>query len=138
MLTGTAAVLLGVCVATAPVPATAQADGGISVDEYHRNFPPAPVDVQAIVEVAAVVVTWSPPPAMAGSGRPAYDPEVAAYRVYRVDDAGGRTLVGEVGAGTTRFRDAAAIGGRRLYAVTAVQSSGQESGLSTTAEAPTP
>lgn len=129
----TAAALLGVCLASAPVPATAQADGGISVDEYHRVFPPAPVDVRAAFEAAAVVVTWSPPTPVARSGRPGYDPEVAAYRVYAVDDAGGRTLLGEVAATTTRFVDDTAGAAGRTYAITAVQRSRQESGLSAAA-----
>lgn len=132
----TAAALIGVCLASALVPATAQVDGGISVDEYHRVFPPAPVEVRAAFEATAVVVTWSPPPLVARSGQPAYDPAVAAYSVYAVDDAGGRTLLGEVAATTTRFVDDTPGAAGRTYAVTAVQRSGQESGLSESARAP--
>ncbi len=132
------AALLAVCIALAPAPATAQADGGISVDEYHRVFPPAPVAVRAAIEAAAVVVTWSPPPLVARSGQPAYDPAVAAYRVYAVDEAGGRTLLGEVAATTTRFLDDTPGAAGRTYAVTAVQRSGQESGLSAAAKASPP
>ncbi len=136
LLSGTAAAgLLGLGLAAASLTATAQADGGISVDEYHRVFPPAPVGVRAAFEATAVVVTWSPPP-VARSGQPAYDPAVAAYRVYAVDDAGGRTLLGEVAATTTRFRDDTPGAVRRTYAVTAVQRSGQESGLSESARVP--
>jgi len=137
LLSGTAAaVLLGLCLVAASLPATAQADGGISVDEYHRIFPPAPVGVRAAFEATAVIVTWSPPPPVARSGQPAYDPAVAAFRVYAVDEAGGRTLLGEVAATTTRFRDDRPGAVRRTYAVTAVQRSGQESGLSESARAP--
>ncbi len=138
VLPGTAAAaLLGVCLVVGLVPATARADGGISVDEYHRVFPPAPVEVRAAVEAAAVVVTWSPPP-VARSGQPAYDPAVVAYRVYAVDEAGGRTLLGELAATTMRFRDKTPGAAGRIYAVTAVQRSGQESGLSASAAVQAP
>lgn len=119
-----------------PEPAVAQGDGGISVGEYHRVFPPAPVDVRAVRDGPAVVVSWSPPPRVATDGPPAYDPAVAGYRIYRVDGAGGRSLAGAVDAAATRFRVEAPGSGRRAYAVTAVQRSGQESGLSAAAEAP--
>lgn len=133
-----AAALSGAGPALAPAPAAAQGDGGISVGEYHRVFPPAPVGVRAVREGAAVVVSWSPPPKVATDGRPAYDPEVASYRVYRVDGAGGRMLAGEVDAAATRFRDDRPGAADSAYAVTAVQRSGQESGLSGAAEAPPP
>lgn len=120
-----------------PAPAAAQADGGISVGEYHRVFPPAPVAVRAVREGSAVVVTWAPPPQVEMDGQPTYDPAVAAYRVYRVDGAGGRALLGEVEVATTHFRDGRPRAGH-AYAVTAVQRSGQESGLSVSAEAPPP
>lgn len=122
--------------APASSPAMAQGEGGISVGEYHRVFPPAPVEVRAVRDGAAVLVTWSPPPAVEPAGQPAYDPAVAAYRIYRVDGAGGQALLGEVAASTTRFRDETPGPGRRAYAVTAVQRSGQESGPSAAAEAP--
>ena len=135
-LPGVAAAVLCVCLAAAAVPAAAQDGGGISVDEYHRVFPPAPVAVRAVREAAAVLVTWSPPPPVAGSGHPAYDPAVAAFRVYAVDAAGGRRLLGEVDATTGRFRDDTPAAAGRTYAVTAVQRSGQESGLSVAASPP--
>lgn len=125
-----AAALFGVALAAAPLPASAQADGGISVEEYHRVFPPAPVGVRAVAEAGAVVVTWSAPPRVAGTGQPAYDPVIVAYRVYAVDGTGGRTLLGEVPAVTTHFRDESSGAADRSYSVTAVQRSGQESGLS--------
>jgi hypothetical protein len=133
-----AAALSAAGLALAPAPAPAQADGGISVGEYHRVFPPAPVEVRAVREGADVVVSWAPPPVVATGGRLAYDPAVAGYRIYRVDGAGGRTLAGEVDAATMRFRDVAAGAAGHTYAVTAVQRSGQESGLSAAAEAPPP
>lgn len=135
-LPGVAAAMLCVCLAAAAVPAAAQADGGISVDEYHRVFPPAPVGVRAVRDGAAVVVSWSPPPPVAGGGHPAYDPAVAAFRIYAVDEAGGRTLLGEVPATTRHFRDDTPGAAGRTYAVTAVQRSGQESGLSAAAPRP--
>lgn len=115
-----------------------QDGGGISVEEYLRVFPPAPVDVQAAVEGGAVVVTWSPPAPAATREGLAYDPAIAGYRVYRVDGEGGRTRIGDVDAETTRFRDPSLVSGVRRYAVTAVQRSGQESGLSHAAEAHVP
>lgn len=131
-----AATLSGAVLATAlpAAPAGAQDGGGISVEEYLRVFPPAPANLRAALESDAVVLSWSAPaPATTQKGL-AYDPAIAGYRVYRIDDAGGRTLIGEVGAETTRFRDASARTGVRQYAVTTVQRSGHESGLSAAAE----
>jgi hypothetical protein len=117
------------------LPAAAQESGGIGVEEYFRVFPPAPSDVRAAVEAGTVVVTWSPPAKVARADL-AYDPAIVAYRIYRVDDAGGRVLLGEVGGEATRFSDPSPPDGARRYAVTAVQRSGHESGLSESARAP--
>lgn len=112
--------------------------GGISVEEYLRVFPPAPVEVRATAEGEAVVLTWTPPAAAPAREGLAYDPEIAGYRIYRVDGAGGQALVAEVGAEVRRFRDDTAGAVGRMYAVTAVQRSGQESGLSHTVAARRP
>lgn len=126
--------LAAVLVAGLPVAvygdAAAPAGGGISAQEYQRVFPPAPVDVRAEWRAGVATVTWSPPPAVAPTN--AYDAIVAGYRVYRLGAGGAATLIGETDG--TSFRDPSAPGGTtRHYAVTAVQRSGQESGLSAAA-----
>ena len=134
---GVAALLAAAVAVASPsgLPAAAQDSGGIGVEEYFRVFPPAPVEVRAAVEAGTVVVTWTPPAPVARAGL-AYDPVVVAYRIYRVDEAGGQALLGEVGGEATRFRDPSPPSSAKRYAVTAVQRSGHESGLSESARAP--
>jgi hypothetical protein len=118
-----------------PSGGAAQAGGGISVEEYQRVFPPAPVAVRAEMRAGVATVTWSPPPAVAPTR--AYDPTVGSYRVYRIGAGGSAVLIGETVE--TAFRDPRAPGGTtQRYAVTAVQRSGQESGLSEAAEVRVP
>jgi hypothetical protein len=120
---------------TTPSGGAAPAGGGISVEEYARVFPPAPVGVRAEMRAGVATVTWSPPRAAAPTR--AYDPAVVGYRVYRLGAGGSTALIGETAE--TTFRDRRAPGGTtQRYAVTAVQRSGHESGLSAAAEVRVP
>ena len=132
-----AAALLAAALLAAVLPAPASSgtaagsgaapSGGISAEEYARVFPPAPVDVRAAFAGGVVTLRWTPPAPAAPSG--AFDPAVGHYRVFRLGDGGAATLIGETR--DTVFHDRAAPAGTvQRYAVTAVQRSGQESGLS--------
>jgi fibronectin type 3 domain-containing protein len=109
------------------------AQQGISVDQYRRMFPPAPVNVRVELRQGVATISWDrPPPPPAG--RIGYDPKVAAYNVYRVNDNAERRLLGRTSAMTFKDRAALKSGEVRYYAVTAVQRSGVESGMSERAE----
>ncbi len=103
--------------------------GGISVDQYRRMFPPAPQNVRVELRDGKAVISWDAPP-NPPSGRIGYDPEVAAYNVYAVQENLERRRLGQTKS--TAFRDSRILspGIRQNYAVTAVQRSGVESGMS--------
>lgn len=115
------------------VPACAQqSQDGLSLDEYYRFSPPHPEAVAAEIRNGRVVISWqrpnAPPP-----GKIGYDPVVVRYKVYRIGENERRTLIGET-AGMS-FTDPAPLQpGARRYGVTAIQRSGDESGMSADAE----
>ena len=125
-----AAIILALAGAVMPARSQSPDTSGISVDRYRRMFPPAPVDVRVAIRDDRPVIFWREPPAPP-PGRIGYDPVVESYRVYRVVDATlARTLLGETtGRSFVDFSPLLA-GGVRHYAVTAVQRSGVESGMS--------
>lgn len=102
--------------------------GGISAEEYHSVFPPAPVDVRIERRGGRAFLVWSPPPAGVTNRRLAYDPVVRGYKVFRLRADGGETLVGETES--LRFPLPTSIGASARFGVRAVQRSGRESGLS--------
>lgn len=110
-----------------------RAQQGISTDQYRRMFPPAPTNVRVALREGAATISWDrPPPPPAG--RIGYDPEVAAYNVYLVNEYSERRLLGRTTL--TSFRDPARLSSDevRQYAISAVQRSGVESGMSERAE----
>ena len=131
-LIGCAALAVGL--AAAPTDGRAQqGQNELSLEQHYRLFPPPPVGVTAEIRDGKVVVSWQkpdPPP----SGKIGYDPTVVRYQVYRLGKDEHRTLVGK-STGTT-FTDPARLrpGTTRRYGVTAVQRSGEESGMSAEAE----
>jgi hypothetical protein len=102
---------------------------GISLDEYHKSFPPLPRGVRAEIRDGKAVVSWDTPPAPP-PGKIGYDPAVARYRVYLLGPDQHRTPIGKTTG--LSFTDPARLrpGSTRRYGVTAVQRSGQESGIS--------
>jgi hypothetical protein len=128
-----AAIILALASAVMPARSQSPDTSGISVDRYRRMFPPAPVEVRAEMRNNRPLISWREPPAPP-SGQIGYDPAVESYRVYRVDAALNRTLLGETTS--LSFDDSTPLlaGGVRHYAVTAVQRSGVESGMSQQAE----
>lgn len=107
--------------------------GGISLEEYLRGFPPAPVNVRAEDIDGRVLVFWEAPPNPGPAADLAYDPAIDSYRVYKLGPGLNRTLIGETTG--TWFIDASPPGGSvHRYAVTAVQRTGQESGASNEAK----
>lgn len=111
------------------------AQGGISVDQYRRMFPPAPQNVRAELRAGQATIDWDAPPAPP-PGRIGYDPQVTAYNVYLLvtENPEDRRRLGQT---TTRsFTDPEVLraGQVRHYAVTAIQRSGVESGMSEQAE----
>ena len=86
--------------------------------------PAAPVGVAVLPLEDALEVSWSPSPEM----------DLASYRVYRASGSAPER-VGEVPAGTTVLKDAAAPAAvRHVYTVTAVDKAGNESAPSSGAE----
>ena len=64
------------------------------------------------------------------AGKIGYEPEVAAYKVYLVNDLSERRLLGQTTAMSFKDQSRLRPGELRTYAVTAVQRSGIESGMS--------
>jgi fibronectin type 3 domain-containing protein len=106
------------------------APGGISVDRYRRMFPPAPQNLRVVVRDGKATISWDAPPAPP-SGHIGYDPVVVAYNVYLVqENLEQRRRLGQTRSTTFRDSETVGPGSRRSYAVTAVQRSGIESGMS--------
>jgi fibronectin type 3 domain-containing protein len=103
--------------------------GGMSVDQYRRMFPPAPQNVRIELRDGKATISWDAPPAPP-PGRIGYDPEVGAYNVYVVQENLERRRLGQTRSMTFRDPEIPGPGARRRYAVTAVQRSGVESGMS--------
>jgi hypothetical protein len=88
--------------------------------------PAAPTGVAALAAGGVVDVSWSP----------STEADLAGYRVYRAENEGVRTKVGDAPAGETRFRDEkVTLGSSYTYTVTAVDKDGNESGHSKAARA---
>lgn len=115
-------------VAGTPGCVSAQQPGGITVEEYYSNFPPAPADVRIERRNGRAFLAWSRPPASLTDRRLAYDPVVSRYKVFRLRLDGGETLLGETES--LRFPLPASAGASARFGVRAVQRSGHESGLS--------
>ena len=113
------------------VPAVAPAQppqGGISVEQYRRMFPPAPRNVRAELRSGKASISWDAPPDPP-SGRVGYDPEVAAYNIYLVGENLERRRLGQTKARSFTDPETLQPGEIRHYTVTAVQRSGVESGM---------
>lgn len=87
--------------------------------------PAAPTGVTALVQTDHVEVSWSP----------SSETDLKAYKVYRTAGGDKPTLLGQVAAGETVFRDRTpGKGGAHFYTVTAVDEAGNESPPSSPAE----
>lgn len=117
---------------TTPAPAQ-PAQSGISVDQYRRMFPPGPQNVRAVLRGGKATISWDAPPAPP-PGRIGYDPEIAVYNVYLVAENLERRRLGQTNGRSFTDSKTPRPGQVRHYAVTAVQRSGVESGLSERAE----
>lgn len=124
-----AAVVLAAMLSAWPGGTASGQDTGISQEEHLAVFPAAPVLVRAVAIDGGVMIFWEPPPAPPAGRTLAYDPAIERFRVYSIGPGRDRTLIGET-AGTWFIDETAPAGSTRLYAVTAVQRSGQESGPS--------
>ncbi len=123
--------LLIASVALSLTPATSRAQpaqGGISVDQYRRMFPPAPQNMRAELRGGKATISWDAPPAPP-PGRTGYDPAVGAYNVYLVGENLERRRLGQTRARSFTDPKTLRPGEVRHYAVTAVQRSGVESGM---------
>lgn len=111
--------------------AAPSSEGGISFEEFQRNFAQAPIDLRVIDGGDAQMLLWTLPPMPPASAALAYDPVIDHFRIYRMDPAHGPRLVGETRA-TYYEVEPARSGTIQRFAVTTVQRSGQESGFSNT------
>ncbi len=88
-----------------------------AVSPTDRFPPPAPVDLQAVVDRGVVLLLWLAPDA----------PDVSGYRIYRTDKAGIRVLLHSDLVSALSFRDEKAEAGISwLYGVAAVDIHGNE------------
>jgi fibronectin type 3 domain-containing protein len=133
----TVAVPVSAALSLMPAPSGAQPQGGISVDQYRRMFPPAPQNLRAKLQGAQATISWDAPPEPP-PGRIGYDPEVAAYNVYLVGENLERRRLGQTRARNFIDPETLGPGEVRHYAVTAVQRSGIESGMPDRVELRTP
>jgi len=94
--------------------------------EVKDIVPPAPpAGLAALAQDDGVEARWSPSP----------EPDVVAYRVYRIARGGERERIAEVPAPATRYLDPEAPTIRVLrYFVSALDAAGNESALSPPAE----
>jgi hypothetical protein len=101
---------------------------GLTFEEYLSFTPPAPPKPRADVGKGGVDLTWQEP-VLPGGVKPAYDPRVEAYRVFRREPGGLRKQIGETE--NTFFTDSSAKTGKSyLYSIKALQHSGHESNYS--------
>jgi hypothetical protein len=104
---------------------------GISYEEFTRNHPPAPVGVTAERQADGIRICWHKAPQPARSAV-TYDPAVAHFRVYRMTSPIQGVYLGKTRQ--TCFVDRAGAWRKSpVYAVIAVQRSGERSEFSTTA-----
>jgi fibronectin type 3 domain-containing protein len=89
-----------------------------------KKAPAAPQGVAVLATDAGIEVSWSPSP----------EPDLALYRVYRHAAGAGPERIAEVRAPETSALDTTAGAGRFVYAVTAVDTAGNESPRSTPVE----
>ena len=123
------AVLLGV------LGAADLAAQGISQEEYHQSTPPPPVVQEARCFDDRILLKWKAPPQIGVPRKTGYDPEVAFYRVYRIERNHKPVLIGRTEDRFFLLR-MPANPGKFSYAISAVQRSGQESPLSLEIEVP--
>ena len=121
--------VIGASVSSSGSVERARGQAGISIDQYRRMFPPAPGNVRVELREGAAAISWDRPPAPP-AGKIGYEPEVAAYKVYLVNDLSERRLLGQTTGMSFKDQSRLRPGELRTYAVTAVQRSGIESGMS--------
>ena len=108
---------------------TAGDERGLTLEEYLRVNPPAPVNLEAHACQNSIRLKWAPPPKVKLKAKRAYDPSVDYYVIYRKDG----TMPFQRLASTrkTTYEDKTVIKGNvYIYAVTAMQKDGNESGFS--------
>jgi len=132
--------VIGAFMALLVVAAASAGAQGISEEEEYLGIPPPPVIRPARAIDDMVVLQWEPPRRIRLSQEPGYDPEVAWYRVYRIERGRDPTFPNAALVGQTIelffLVHKPPSGGRDRYAITAVQKSGQESPLSLTIDLP--
>ncbi len=97
--------------------AESRASALLAVTPADRFPPPAPVNLQAVVDRGVVLLLWSAPDA----------PDVSGYRIYRTDKTGGRVVLHSGAVPALSFRDEKVEAGTSwLYGVAAVDTHGNE------------
>ncbi len=97
--------------------AEGRASQPLAVTPADRFPPPAPVNLQAVVDEGVVLLLWSAPDVS----------DVSGYRIYRIGEAGSRALLHSGLVQALSFRDEKAEAGTHyLYGVAAVDTHGNE------------